>query len=161
MDAPVVELPCSLRESVERCRRSHEDTLQPGGKGLNGLGRCTGLSVDFDDVGSVSRTVVRGVARHRALLQLLDPLDLPLKAVADVDSEPRVLGVEDVPLWATFEGVGMVLKEVLESINPTVELLHLSLVIVFSLFEGFEQRFGDALEGVGVEVGTHVENVCC
>ena len=112
-------------------------------------------------MGSVSGTVVFGVARHRTLLQLLDPLDLSLKTVADIDGEPRVFGVENVPLWAAFEGVGVFLEEVLKSIDPTVELLHFGLVIVLSLFEGFEQRFGDALQGVGVEVGAHVEDVSC
>ena len=159
MDAPVVELPCSFRESVERCRRSHEDSLQPGGKGLDGLGRCTGLSVNFDDVRSVSGAVLFGVTRHRALLQLLDPFDLPFKAIADVDSESRVFGVENVPLRATLERLGMLLDQVFKSIDPLVELLDFGFVKVFSLFKCLEQRLGDALQGVRVEVGAHVENV--
>ena len=161
MDAPVVELPRSLCESVECCRRPHEDTLQPDGKGFDGLGRCARLSVDFDDVGSVSGAVFFGVARHCALLQLFDPLDLSLKAVADVDGERRVLGVENVPLWAAFESVGVFLDQVFKSVDPTVELLYLDPVVILSLLESFEQRPGDALQGVGVEVGTHVENVSC
>ena len=119
------------------------------------------LGVDFDDVGSVSGTVVFGVAGHRALLQLLDPLDLPLKTVADVDGERGVFGVKNVPLRAAFESLGMLLDEVLKAIDPTVELSYLDLVIVLSLLDRFEQRPSDALQGVGVEVGTHVENVSC
>ena len=161
MDTPVVELPRSLCKGVECCRRPHEDTLQPDGKGFDGLGRCTGLSIDLDDVGSVSGAVVFSIARHRALLQLLDPLDLPLKAIADVDGERGIFGVENIPLWASFESLGVLLDEVLESIDPTVELLYLGLVIVLSLLDRLEQCPGDALQGVGVEVGTHVENVSC
>ena len=103
------------------------------------------MSVDFDNVGGISGTIVFGVARHRALLQLLDPLDLPLKAVADVDGERGVLGVENVPLWAAFESFVVLLDQVFKSDDPTVELLYLGLVVLFSLFKGFEQRFGDAL----------------
>ena len=110
-------------------------------------------------MGGVSGAVIFGVARHRTLLQLFDPFDLPLKTVADVDGKPRVFGIEDVPLWATFEGVGVVLEEVLESVDPTIELLYLGPVIVFSLLNCFEQRLGDALQGVGVEIGAHVEDV--
>ena len=112
-------------------------------------------------MGSVSGTIFFGVTRHSALLQWLDPFDLPLKAIADIDGESRVLGVENVPLWAAFESVGVLLDQVFKSVDPTVELLYLNPVVLFSLFEGFEQHFGDALQGVGVEVGSHVENVSC
>ena len=103
MDAPVVELPSGLRKGVESRRWPHKYALQPDGEGLDGLGRCTWLSVDFDDVGSIPGTVLFGVARHCALLQLFDPLDLSLKTVADVDGERGVFGVENVPLWATLD----------------------------------------------------------
>ena len=46
------------------------------------------MSVDLDDVRSVPRVVVFGETGHRALFQLFDPFDLPLKTVADVDGEP-------------------------------------------------------------------------
>ena len=110
-------------------------------------------------MGSVSRAIVFGIARNRALLQLLDPLNLALKAVADIDSERGVFGIENVPLWAAFEGLSVLLDEIFESDDPTVEFLYLGLVVFFSLFEGLEQRLGDALQGVGVEIGAHVENV--
>ena len=138
MDAPVVELPCSLREGIECCRRPQENALQPDRKGFDGLGRCARLSVNFDDMGGVSRTVVFGVACHRTLLQLFDPLDLPLKAVADINGERWVLGVENIPLWATFEGFGVLPEEVLEPIDLAIELLHLGLMVGLSLFNGFE-----------------------
>ena len=159
MDTPVVELPRSLCEGIECCRRPQEDTLQPDGKGFDGLGCRTRLSVDLDDVGSVAWAVIFGKAGHSALLQLLDPLDLPLKAVADVDGESRIFGVEDIPLGASLEGVGMGFDEVLESVNSSVELAYFSRVVVFPLFDCFEQRFGDALQGVRVEVSATVEDV--
>ena len=145
MDAPIVELPSGLCEGVERCRWPHEDALQPDGKGLDGFGRRTRLSVDLDDVGGVSGTILFSVACHRALLQLFDPLNLSLEAVADVDGEPREPGVENVPFRAAFESVGMFLHEFFESDDPTVEPLYLGLVIVFTLLNCFEQRLGDAL----------------
>ena len=110
-------------------------------------------------MGSVAWTIVFGEAGHGALLQMLDPLNLPLKAVADVDSEPGILGVEDVPLRATLEGVGVGLDEVLESIDSSVELAYLSCVVVLSLLDRFEQRFGDPLQGVGVKVSAAVKDV--
>ena len=145
MDPPIVELPRSFREGVECRQRPQEDTLQPDRKGFDGFGRCTRLSVDFDDMGSVPGAIIFGEACHCALLQLFDPLDFPLKTVADIDGEPRVLGVKNVPLWATFEGVGVGFDEVLEPIDPTVKLPYFSHVIVFSLLDCFKQRFGDAL----------------
>ena len=93
------------------------------------------------------------------MLQLFDPLDFSLKAVADVDGEAWVLGVEDVSFGATFESVGVSLDEVFESVDPTVELPYFGQMIVFSLFDRFEQGFGDALQGVGVEVRTAVQDV--
>ena len=93
------------------------------------------------------------------MFQLFDPLDFPLKTVADVDGEPRVFGVENVPLWATFEGVSVGFDKVFESIDPTVKLLYFGRVIVFPLLDCFKQRFGDALQGVGVEIGAAVEDV--
>ena len=78
----------------------------------------------------VPGTVVFGETGHCALFQLFDPLDLPLKAIADVDSEPRVLGVEDVPLRATFEGVGVSFDEVFKSGDPGVKLPYLSVTIL-------------------------------
>ena len=107
----------------------------------------------------VSGAILLGVARHCALLQRLDPLDFSLKTVANVDGKPRVLGVENVPLGAAFEGVSVLLDEVFKSKDSTVELLDFGFVIVFALFECLEQRLGDALQGVGVEVSAHVENI--
>ena len=75
MDAPIVELSCRFRESVERCRWPQEYALQPDRERLDGLSRSAGLSIDFDDVRSVAWTVIFGEAGHSALLQLLDPLD--------------------------------------------------------------------------------------
>ena len=110
-------------------------------------------------MGSVAWTVVFGEAGHSALLQLFDPLNFSLKAVANVDGKPGVFGVEDVSLGAALEGVGVCFDEVLESVDPAVELSYLGHVIVFSLFDCFEQSFGDALQRVGVEIGAAVEDV--
>ena len=159
VDTPIVELPRGLREGVECCRRPQEDTFQPNGKGLDGLGCRTGLSVDLDDVGSVARTVVFGKAGHGALLQLLDPFDLPLKAIADIDGEPGVFGVEDIPLGASLEGVGVGFDEVFESVDPGVELAYFGCMVVLSLFNCFEQGFGDSLQGVRVKIGAAVKDV--
>ena len=110
-------------------------------------------------MGSVPRTIVFGKARHCALLQLFDPLDFPLKTVADVDGKPRVLGVEDIPLGATFEGVGVGFDEIFKSVNSSVELVYFSRVVVLPLFDRFEQCLSDPLQSVGVEVSAAVENV--
>ena len=104
MDAPIVELSCSFRESVKRCRWPQEYAFQPDGKGFDGLSRGAGLSIDLDDMGSVAWTVIFGEAGHCALLQLFDPFDFPLQSVANVDGEPRVLGVKDIPFGAALEG---------------------------------------------------------
>ena len=93
------------------------------------------------------------------MLQLLDPLDFSLKAVADVDGEPRILGVEDISFRTALEGVGVCLDEVFKSIDSTIELSYLGHMIIFSLFDCFEQGFGDALQGVGVEIGAAVKDV--
>ena len=108
---------------------------------------------------SVPGAVVFGEACHCALFQMFDPFDLSLKTVADVNGEPGVFGVEDVSFGAAFESVGMSLDEVLEPVDPAVELSYLGQVIVFSLFDRFEQRLGDALQGIGVEVRTTVQDV--
>ena len=159
MDTPIVELPRSFREGVERGRRSQEYRLQPDGERFDGLSCGAGLSIDLDDVRGVARTVVFGEAGHSALLQLFDPFDFPLQTVADVDGEPWVLGVKDISFGAALEGVGMRLNEVFEPIDPAVEFPHLSRVVVFSLLNCFEQRLGDTLQGVGVKVSAAVENV--
>ena len=49
--------------------------------------------------------------------------------------------------------------KILELGNSGVELSDLGDVIGFPLFNCFEQGFGDALQGVGVEVGAAVQNV--
>ena len=117
------------------------------------------MGVDFDDVGSIAWTIVFGEAGHGTLLQLFDPFDLSLKAVADVDGKPRVLGIEDVSFGASLEGVGMGFDQVFEPVDPGVELSYFGGVIAFPLFNCFEQGFGDALQGVGVEIGAAVEDV--
>ena len=159
VDTPVVELPCSFREGVERGRWPQEYTLQPDGERFDGLSRSARLSVDLDDVGGVSRAVVFGEAGHRALLQLLDPFDFLLKSVADIDGKPRIFGVEDIPLGASLEGVGMGFDEVLEPIDSRVELAYFSCVVVLPLLDCFEQCFGDPLQGVGVKVSAAVKDV--
>ena len=159
VDPPIVELPRGFCEGVECRRRPQEDTFQPNRKGFDGFGRCTRLSVDFDDVRGVSGTVVFGEACHRTLLQLFDPLDFSLKTVANVDGEPRVLGVENVPLWAALEGVGVGFDKVLEPIDPTVKLPYFGHVIVFSLLDCLEQRFGDALQSVRIKIGAAIKDV--
>ena len=138
MDAPIVELFCSFRESVERCRWPQKYAFQPDRKGLDGFSRGAGLSVDLDNVGSVAWTVIFGEAGHCALLQLFDPFDFPLQAVADIDGKPRVLGVEDIPFGAALEGVGVCLNEIFEPIDPAVEFPHFGHVVVFPLFNCFE-----------------------
>ena len=159
VDTPVVELPRSLSEGIECGRWPQEDTFQPDRKGFDGLGCCTGLGVDFDNMRGVARTIVFGEAGHGALLQLFDPLDLPLKAIADVDGEPGILGIEDIPLGASLEGVGVGFDEVFESIDPGVELAYFGCVVILSLFDCFEQRLSDALQGVWVEIGAAVKDV--
>ena len=79
------------------------------------------------------------------MLQLFDPFNFSLKAVADIDSEPGVFDVKDIPLRASLEGVGMGFDEIFESIDSSVELAHFGRMIVFSLLDCFEQCFGDAL----------------
>ena len=107
----------------------------------------------------VPRTVVFGETSHGALFQLFDPLDLPLKTIADIDGEPRVLGIEDVPFGATFKGVSVRFDKVLESGDSSIEFPYFSHMVGFSLFDCFEQGFGDALQGVGVKVSATVEDV--
>ena len=159
MDAPIVEFPRSFREGIERCQRPQEDALQPDGERFDRFGCGAGLSVDLDDVRGVTRTVVFGEAGHSALLQLLDPFDFSLKTVADIDGESGIFGVEDIPLGAALEGVGVGLDKVFESVDPTVELPYFGCMIVFSLLDRFEQRFGDALQGVGVKVGAAIKDL--
>ena len=79
------------------------------------------------------------------MLQLLNPLDFSLKAIADIDGETWVLGVEDIPLGASLKSVGVGFDEVLESVDSGVELLYFGRVIVLSLFDCFEQCLGDPL----------------
>ena len=117
------------------------------------------MGIDFDDVGGISGAVVFGETGHRTLLQLFDPLDLSLKAVADVDGEAWILGVENIPLGASLEGIGVGFDKVFKSVDSGVELPYFSRVIIFSLLDRFEQCFGDSLQGVGVEVGAAVEDV--
>ena len=93
------------------------------------------------------------------MFQLLNPLDFSLKAVPDVDGKSWVLGVEDIPLRATFEGVGVSFDEVLQSIDSGVEFPYFGHMVVLSLFNCFEQCLGDALQGVGVKIGAAVEDV--
>ena len=138
MDTPVVELPRSLCEGIECRRWPQEDTLQPDRKGFDGFSCRTGLSVDLDDVGSVAQAVVFGEAGHGALLQLFDPLDLSLKAIANVDSKPGVFGVENIPLRASLEGIGVGFDEVLESVDSGVELTYFGHMVVFPLLDCFE-----------------------
>ena len=159
MDAPIVELSCSFCESVERCRWPQEYALQPDGKRLDGLSRGAGLSVDLDDVGSVTWTVIFSEAGHCALLQLFDPFDFSLQAVANVDGKTWVFGIEDIPLRASLEGISVGFDEVLESVDSGVELPYFGRVIVLSLFNCFEQCFGDPLQGVRVEIGAAVKDV--
>ena len=93
------------------------------------------------------------------MLQLFDPLNFSLEPVADIDGEAWIFGVEDIPLRAALEGVGVGFDKVFKSIDPCIELAYLGRVVVFSLFDCSEQRFGDALQGVRVEVSAAVEDV--
>ena len=159
MDAPIIELPCSFCKGVERCRWPQEYALQPNGERFDGLGRSTRLGVDLDDMRGIAWPVVLSKAGHGTLLQLFDPFDFSLKTVADIDSKPGIFGVEDISFRATLEGVGVGLDKVFESVDPSVELAYFGCVVIFSLFDCLEQGLGDALQGVGVEVGTTVEDV--
>ena len=107
----------------------------------------------------VSGAVIFGETGHRTLLQVFDPFDFSLKAVADIDGEAWVFGVENIPLGASLEGVGVGLDEVLESVDPCIELAHFGCMVIFTLLDCFEQGFGDALQGVRVEVSAAVEDV--
>ena len=117
------------------------------------------MSIDFDDVRSVPRTVVFSETGHRALLQLFDPLDFSLKAIANIDGEARVLGIENIPLRTPFESVGVGFDEVFESVDLSVELAHFGRVVILSLFDCFEQCLGDPLQSVGVKIGAAVKDV--
>ena len=117
------------------------------------------MGVDFDDMRGIARAVVLGKTGHSTLFQLFDPFDLPLKSVADIDGKPRIFGVEDIPLRASLEGVGMGFDEVFKPIDSGIELSHFGRMILFLLPNCFKQCFGNALQGVGVEVGATVEDV--
>ena len=79
------------------------------------------------------------------MLQLFDPFDFPLKAVADIDGEAWVLGVEDIPLGASLESVGVGLDKVFEPIDPCVEFAYFGCMVILSLLDRFKQGLGDAL----------------
>ena len=159
IDTPVIEFPRGFGKGVERGRRPQKYALQPDGKGFDGFSRGAGLSVDLDNVGGVPGAVVLSEAGHSALLQLLDPFDFPLKPVADIDGEPGVFGVEDISLGASLEGVGVGFDKVFESVDPGVELTYFGRMVVLSLFNCFEQGFGDSLQGVRVKIGATVKDV--
>ena len=159
MNTPVVKLPRSFGKGVEGGRRPQEDALQPHGERFDRLCGGTRLGINFDDVRGVPGTVVFSETGHRSLLQLFDPFDLPLKAVADIDGETRVLSIEDVPLGASLEGVGVGFDKVLKSVDPGVELTYFGCVNVLPLLDHFEQCFGDPLQGVRIEVSAAVEDV--
>ena len=161
VDTPVVKLPCGFSKGVEGDQGPQEDAFQPYGERLNRLRCGTGLGVNFDNVRGVSRTIVFGETGHRSLLQLFDPLNLSLETIADVDCKPWILGVEDVSFGASFESVGVGFDEVLQSGNLSIELQHFGGMVGLSLFDGFEQHLGNALQGVGVEVGAAVQDVSC
>ena len=55
----------------------------------------------------------------------------------------------------------MGLDKVFESEDTGIEFGHLGDVVSFSLFNGFKQRLGDALQGIGVEVGATIQDVGC
>ena len=82
-----------------------------------------------------------------------------LKSVADVDSKSGIFGVEDIPLRASLEGVGVGFNEVFKLVDPSIELAYFGCMVVLSLFNCFEQRLGNALQGVGVEISAAVEDV--
>ena len=159
VDTPVIKLPRGFGKGVEGGRRPQEDTFQPHRERFDRLRGGTGLGINFDDVRGVPGTVVFSEAGHCSLLQLFDPLDLPLKAVADVDGETRVFSVEDVPLGAPLESVGVGFDEVFESVDSSVELAYFGRVVVLPLFDRFEQRLGDPLQGVGVKVSAAVKDI--
>ena len=93
------------------------------------------------------------------MLQLFDPFDFSLQPVADVNGEPWVLGVEDIPLGASLEGVSVSFDKVFQPVDPGIELSYFGPVVVLPLFDCFEQGFGDALQGIGVEVSAAVKDV--
>ena len=49
--------------------------------------------------------------------------------------------------------------EVFQPVDSGVELPYFGHVVVLSLFDCFEQGFGDALQGIGVEVSAAVKDV--
>ena len=159
MDTPVVQFSRRLGQGVEGGGRPQENALQPHGEWLNWLRCGARLGINFDNVRGVARAVVFGETGHSALLQLLDPLDFSLEAVADIDGETQVFGVEDVPLRASLEGVGVGFDKVFESIDSGIELSYFGHVVILPLFDCFEQGFSDSLQGIGVEVGAAVEDV--
>ena len=76
------------------------------------------------------------------MLQLLDPFNLTLEAVADVDSETRVFGIEDVSFGAALEGVGVSFDQIFKPVDPGVELSYFGDMVILSLFNSFEEGLG-------------------
>ena len=107
----------------------------------------------------VPGAVIFGETGHRALFQLFDPLDFPLKTVADVNGESWILGVENIPLGATFEGVSVSFDEVLKSGDSSIELPYFGHMVGLSLLDRFEKCFSDTLQCIGVKIGAAVEDV--
>ena len=93
------------------------------------------------------------------MFQLFDPLNFPLEAVADVDGEARIFGIEDISFGTALEGVGVSFDEIFQSVDPGVELPDFGDVVILSLLNSFEEGLGDSLQGVGVEVSAAVEDV--
>ena len=110
-------------------------------------------------MGGISWTVVLGETGHCTLFQLFDPLKLSLEAVADVDGEAQIFGIEDVSFGAALEGVGVSFDEIFQSVDPGVELPDFGGVAILLLFDGSEEGLGDSLQGVGVKVSAAVEDV--
>jgi len=127
--------------------------VEPGRKGVDGLGRIDSLGIDWERVWQIQGSLLLSVHLNVSVMSGGDPIGLGIRSFAQWDLEVRVHGIADVPVWSSFVGLGIPFNSGLEPLDLVLEGKDSELVDLFTVLDGLDQTSCNLSEGDGVDVG--------
>jgi len=106
-DAPVIKSVGCFGEVSVNSGGADKELMEPGWKGVNGLGGVHGLGIDGEGVGSIQWSLFLSIHLDIPVMGRSDPVGFGIRSFTKRDLEVGVHGIADVPIRGPLVGFGI------------------------------------------------------
>ena len=158
-DAPVIKSVGCFGEVSVNSGGTDQKLVEPGGKGVDWLGREDRSSVDGEQVGHVQRSLFLAVCLDVPVMSWGNPVSFGIDSFSLRDLEVGVHGIADVAVRRSFIGFSIPFNGRLESFDLVLEGQDHEAVDFFAVLDGLDQTGCDLAEGGWVDINVGGEYV--